>query len=270
MSKHRETKRKEKLAELLPIMAMSRDHRASIFRRSRSRSMNSPEVALAHESLTEWLNEENSSPSIDLQYRNSSESTQRILDLLNLVRKVVTAFEQEAPEMYPYFYGKAAEPHYSFEGQEIVHFGAISRALVDYATVPFLAFQMSTKLWGLGHSPVGLPGTVHNGMMEVLQPTLRPYGEVMAAHGILELARSEALHRIKQCDCKRWFFMKRKDGVACSDTCRKRIHDRKPEVINRRKVNAKTNEDYKSGKIHIRKPLAKQKSGRQTRKPRAK
>lgn len=255
MSKHRKTRKPGRLPELLPISAMSRDHRATIFRRSRSRSINSPEVALAHESLTEWLNGENSSTCISPEYRNSPESIQRILDLLNLVRMVVTDFEQRAPTMYPHFYGRASEPSSRFSRDTIVHFGAISRALVDYATVPYLAFQPSSKLWGLGHWPVELSGCAHNGTLQVLQPTFRPYGEVMAAHGILELARTSLLCRIKQCDCKRWFFMKRKDGVACSGTCRKRIHDRKPEVIKRRKQKARINSEYKSGKIHTQKRL---------------
>jgi hypothetical protein len=119
--------------------------------------------------------------------------------------------------------------------------------------LPYLAFQPSSKLWGLGQWPVGLTDTVHNGLMQILQPTFRPYGEVMAAHGILELARSRALNRVMQCDCGIWFFAKRIDGVACSGTCRKRIHDRKPEVIERRKSKARKNAEYNSGRIHLKK-----------------
>ncbi len=249
MRKHRETEKNAALIELLPITALSRDNSEAIFRRSRSRSVNTPEVTLAHGSLTEWLNGENSYEGIASEYRNSPESSGRILDLLKLVRKVVTRFEREAPEMYPYSYGKSPKASWS-EERIVVHFGAISRALADYATVPYIAFQPSSKLWGLGHWPVGLGGPF-NSTMQKLQPTFRPYGEVMAAHAILELVRSGALHRVKQCDCGRWFFMKRRDGVACSNTCRKRIHDRKPEVIERRRKAAKTNADYNSGKIHI-------------------
>lgn len=251
MRKHRETKKTTGSLKLLPITALSRDSREVIFRRSKSRSVNSPEVALAHESLTEWLNGENSYEGIDPNYRNCPESSRRILDLLKLVSKVVAELERKAPTLYPFFYRKSPEPSPIEEHAAIVHFGAISAALVDYATVPYLAFQPSSKLWGLGHWPVGLSGKAHNGMMQQLQPTFRPYGEVMAAHAILELVRSGALHRIKQCDCGLWFFMKRRDGVACSDRCRKRIHDRKPEVIEKRRKNAKLNAHYNSGKIHI-------------------
>jgi hypothetical protein len=249
MSKHRKTgknenKQSEKFRELPPMMGGG-----AIFRRSRSRSVNSPEVSLAHESLTAWLNGENSGEYIDAQYRNSPESTKRIFELFELVRSVTTAFEHQAPRLYPYAYGKTREPHEAREEASqrrremgtSVQFGAISAALADYATVPYLAFQPSTKLWGIGQWPVAPPGYHHNGVMQMLQPTLRPYGEVMAAHGILELVRRCALCRIAFCVCKRWYFKKRKDSVACSDTCRKLIHDRKPEVIERRRNKRKDN-----------------------------
>jgi len=274
MRKHRETGnadkfQSDKFPELLPITAMSRDHRATIFRRSRSRSLNSPEVALAHESLTQWLNGENSWEYIAPQYRNSPESTQRILKLFNLVKRVITAFEQKAPAMYPYFYGKAPMPRGIGDGGgPTVQFGEISRAMVDYATVPYLAFQPSTKLWGLGHWPVGLAGEAHNGAMQILPPALRPYGEVLAAHGILELARRGALSRIRECDCKKWYFAKREDGVACSDTCRKRIHDRKPEVVERRRKKAKEYAEFRSGKNFLEKTKMTNRAARETKKTR--
>jgi hypothetical protein len=271
MRKHRVTNaynfQSDKLPELLPITAMSSDHRATIFRRSRSRSLNSPELALAHESLTQWLNGENSGENIYPSYRNSPESTQRILKLFKLVRDVTTTFEQKAPVMYPYFYGKAAAPSRIEEKDHTVQFDIISRALVDYATVPYLAFQPSTKLWGLGHWPVGLPDVAYYGPMEV-QPTLRPYGEVLAAHGILELARRRALSRIRECDCGDWYFAKREDGVACSDTCRKRIHDRKPEAIERRRKKAKEYADFRSGKNFLEKRKMTNRAARETKKTR--
>lgn len=237
-------------AALLPITALSRDSGSTIFRRSRSRSINTPGVALAHESLTGWLNGDDSWTEVAPEYRNSDESRERILDLLKLVRDVIAEFERLAPERYANFYALPPKPGWSGEQRLIVHFGAISRALGEYATVPYLAFQPSSRLWGLGHWPVGYAEPFGRTAPKP-QRTFRPYGEVMAAHGILELARSEVLHRIKQCDCGRWFFMKRRDGVACSDRCRKRIHDRKPEVIERRKKQARKNGGYTSGKIHL-------------------
>jgi hypothetical protein len=252
MSKQRKTERKtsraKKLPELRPTTAMGRDHYASIFRRTRSRSINSPEVAVAHEYLTDWLNGADSLEVVAPQYRNSPESTERIRVLLELVRGVIAAFEKAS---------KTGVVDREIEDALVVQFPGISRALVDYATVPYLAFQPSSKLWGLGHWPTGLrfPGSNLNDIGQVPQPTstLRPYGEVMAAHGILELARSGALSRIRQCDCGRWFFAIKKNGVAHHRNCRQKIYDRKPEIIAKRKAQNKNNDLIVTGKIHFQK-----------------
>jgi hypothetical protein len=267
MSKYRETKKAESEAArrtlgFSPITSMSWDHRESIFARTRSRSVNTPEVRIAHQSLTEWLNGENSSENIDSNYRNTPDSTERIRRLFELVTSVVASFEREAPRRYPNSYGVLTDKDPGREKKIIVQFGEISRALVDYATVPFLAFRPSSKSWGFGHSPVGHPELQGSEMIPSIKPTHRPYGEVMAAHGILELVRSNALTRIRQCDCGRWFFALRSDGVACNDTCRKRIHDQKPEVKKRRKDKAKKNLDYTTGLIHVRKQPGKRSRGK--------
>lgn len=256
MRRYRETKNFElrkagRTLGFAPITSMSRDHRDSIFARTRSRSINSPEVKIAHQALTEWLNGDNSWEEIDPGYRNTPDSTDRIRQLLGLVTSVTTEFGRQAPTLYPNSYGISTNKDPRREKETIVHFGAISKALADYATVPYLAFQPNSKSWGIGHWPVADPDTPDLGMIPVLRPTKRPYGEVMAAHGILELVRSNALSRIRQCDCGRWFFALRIDGVACSDTCRKRIHDQKPEVKKRRKDKAKKNSDYTTGLIHV-------------------
>lgn len=239
---------KPKLPDLSPILSMSQDHRLAIFRRSRSRSLNTPELAFAHESLTSWLNGENDWQGIDEAYRNGPESIERISDLLALVKRETLAFEASAPDMYPYFYGSVDAPTPLEKRGVIVQFSAISRAMSDYATVPFLAFQPKTKLWGIGQRPAGLGTPMSFGLTGVRG---RPYGEVMAAHGILVLARSGALDRIRRCDCDRWYYAKRVDGVACSGTCRKRIHDKKPAVIEKRAQQARTNSTYKSGKVYV-------------------
>jgi hypothetical protein len=257
MRKYRETKKAEsqKVERTLgfsPITLMSRDHRESIFARTRRRSVNGPEVKIAHQSLTEWLNGENSWEEIDRNYRNTPDSTERIRHLFELVTNVVSEFERQAPTLYPNSYGRSTNEDRKRESEVIVHFGEISKALADYATVPYLAFQPSSKLWGLGHWPAWPTDGPDIGMIPFVRGTNRPYGEVMAAHGILELVRSNALSRIRQCDCGRWFFASRIDGVACSDTCRKRIHDQKPEVKKRRRDKAKKNSEYTTGLIHVR------------------
>jgi hypothetical protein len=258
MNRYRETnkiqrQRAKRAPGLPPITAMSWDHRESIFARTRIRSVNTPEVKIAHQWLTGWLNGENSWEEIDPSYRNTPDSVERIRQLLELVTRVVTKFERQAPTSYPDSYGVPTNEAPKRKKGTIVHFGEISRALADYATVPYLAYQPNSRLWGIGHWPVGDPKKPEIGIIPVLRPTKRPYGEVMAAHGILELVRSNALSRIRQCDCGRWFFALRTDGVACSDTCRKRIHDQKPEVKRRRKEQARNNSDYTTGRIHLRK-----------------
>jgi hypothetical protein len=245
----------KKVKEPSPIHAMSMDHRETIFRRSRARSLNTPELALAHESLTSWLNGENAWPEIAEAYRNSPESIQRISDLLDLVRREVARFEASSPEM--------DRVNALTLGEEMitkltVQFTSISRAMSDYATVPFLAFQPKTKLWAIGQWPAGLG---EPGSYGFCGERGRPYGEVMAAHGILTLAaaadplrvKSRALDRIRRCDCGRWYFAIRFDGVACSDRCRKRIHDKKPAVKAKKAKDARTNLKYKNGKIFVEK-----------------
>jgi hypothetical protein len=267
MDNYRETKevnlqRAKGVPGFSPITSLSRDHRASIFVRTRSRSVNSPEVKIAHQALTEWLNGENSWEEIDSNYRNTPESTERIRQLFELVTRVVAEFERQAPVLYPHFYATPKSEDHGREKGLIVLFGEISRAIADYATVPYLAFQPSSKTWGVGHWPAESAGAQGSGTIHSIRPIHRPYGEVMAAHGILELVRNNALTRIRRCDCGRWFFALRIDGVACSDTCRKRIHDQKPEVKKRRKDKAKNNSDYTSGLIHVKKLQVKRRAQR--------
>jgi hypothetical protein len=215
----------------------------AIFERSRSRSLNCPEVAQAHESLTTWLNGENPWESHrPASERNNPESTHRILALFELVRRLTRPdYEQGTLKMW--FAQEELLPNM----RRTYRFLEIESRMQQYATVPYLAFQRPGRRWGVGQWPAG-----HSpDQMTKPQQTFRPYGEVMAAHGILELARHQALARVRQCECKRWYFAKREDGVACSDTCRKRIYDQKPEVKNKRKRKAKELDLlHKNGKVN--------------------
>ena len=220
-----------KNSKLPPIQltALSRDRGLSVFPVTKRRSLNTPEVRLAHEWLTHWLNGTmNTGPELPDGYRNTPESRERLLALLNAVRDQLESFREHQL------------PYYPNEKDELLQtvFLEIAKLMRPYATVPLLLYHPKTKRWGLG--------------LQAADPGLRPEGEVMAAHGILELARSEALDRLRICDCDKWFFAKRKDGVACSDTCRKRIHDQKPEVKEKRQEKARNNLEIRSGNIYLR------------------
>jgi hypothetical protein len=225
MNKRRETERNmPKSSCVMPIDPWD----DAIFERSRSRSLNCPEIAHAHRSLTTWLNGETGWEANGVaNERNSPESTHRILALFELVRRYATEYEAG---------GAGTELPFPVT-QRSIRFLEIENLMQQYATVPYLAFQAPRRIWGVGQWPVR-----HSpNEMSAAEPhaAFRPYGEVLAAHGILELARRQALSRIRQCGCKRWYFAKREDGVACSDTCRRRIHDQKPEVKDERKRKAK-------------------------------
>jgi hypothetical protein len=261
--KKRETGRKS-LNPLL-LTAMSTDFPKVIFQRSRTRSLNTPELRVAHEALTRWLNGEDKDHR-NPHFRNSPESAERVLNLLATTKQLTRKITEDANRFNSLTDGRHSRDSSGTRRSWSV-ISTLQGLFNDYATVPFLAFQSPTKLWGVGHWPANLPGAAgsdmteeelaafSNGSYPLAQKTqsFRPYGEVMAAHGILELVRNNALERIRQCNCKLWFFAVRKRTVAHAPTCRKRLYDQTPEAIAKRKKRAKDNEPFTSGKIHLKK-----------------
>jgi hypothetical protein len=87
---------------------------------------------------------------------------------------------------------------------------------------------------------------------ELAPSNIYPAGETAAAHGLIELVRCDCIDRLRTCECGRWYYAKRADGIACSDSCRKRIHDRTDKAKETRKTRLKANADYNSGKVFVK------------------
>jgi hypothetical protein len=56
----------------------------------------------------------------------------------------------------------------------------------------------------------------------------RPYGELVAAHSIIELAKLGLLSRIIKCDCGKWYFARFQHQRCCSDACRRKLYEKTP------------------------------------------
>lgn len=217
----------------------------TMFIEQRGRSLIPPVARIAHQALTYWLNDEDP-PGVDVRpdLAHPPESTERIKGLLALVRATIQHLESPAGS-----YRQKVAEMWRITNLTVTLLD-IDHAYQDYATAPYLVYQARTGLYGIGQKPVAKEGSETYNVIGV-EFTHRPQGEVMAAHGILELARCGLLDRIRTCECGQWYFARKKDGVACSGTCRQRIHDRKPEVKARRAAKAKANRLYTSGKVYI-------------------
>ena len=201
--------------------------RPALFASPRSRSVNTPDVRNAHGWLTFWLNAERDLDADAQRVEGySSESKERILGLLALVSATVKKVQAQRGDI-----------------QYSATFTDITEAMRPYTAFPTLAYVADAKTWIV--------------IRELPEDSRFPARETMAAHGLLELARHECLDRIRHCDCGRWYFALRDDGVACSDTCRKRIHERTPEAKAKRRQRLQDNAEYNTGKIFLKGKHAK-------------
>ncbi len=208
------------------ILGLSRDHKELLFSKSKGRSLNTLEVRIAHAALTGWLNGENSAETIDPEYRNTPDSRDRILTVLQTAR---TVFERTGRVDVPPPIGKT---------QTYIHSFGLEALMAKYATLPYLLYSPVLKRWTIGQK------TAYRST---------PLGEVMAAHAILELVKHEALSRIRQCLCGTWLFARKIDQRACCVAHRVRLYDQDPETIAKRKKKREENANYRSGLIHVRK-----------------
>jgi hypothetical protein len=262
--KKRETSRTSMKRQ--PLTVVSSEFEKVDFRRSPARSVVTPEVRAASEPLINWLNGEGANRR-NPAFRNSSESTQRILSLLELVGDATDQIDKEAKLRHPDVYGR---PQDEERNERLRNHSATTTfygAFNDYVTVPYLVFNARRKQWGIGQWPLGLPGVPGSDItVEELDKLARfagaepaplnsqpwrPYGEVMAAHGILDLLRSGVLDRVRKCECGLWFLALRHDSKAHNATCRKRLHDRSPTAIKKRREKQRANALVRSGKIYL-------------------
>jgi hypothetical protein len=221
MHKYRRTEpraHKESL-KAVPITALASDPAPALFNGSKRRSINNPETKLAHQSITAWLN--GSEPwfrTIGDNY-DYGESKLRILALLTRVQFLLARFGEQEAKLFPWAAGRGGkQPSLPYPPDFYTTFPNIERLMDEYATVPYLAYQPNSRLWAIGQKPAN--------------PSQRPYGEVMAAHGVLEMVRCGAIDRMRQCKrkgCQRWFYAVRLDSVTCSDPCKKKYW-REPEM----------------------------------------
>ncbi len=196
----------------------------SIFSSPRGRTIGTPEVKVAQQWITSWLNAERDFDHGTLAASGcTSESRGRVLSLLSYVSNVtrirITAEDPRQSEQW-------------------ITFDGITAQMEKYPVFPSLAYLPGSKRWGVIRA---LP-----------KSSQYPAGEALAAHGIIELARNSLLDRVKACACGRWFFANNPLRVACSVRCRQLNWEKSPEVLKRRKRQAKANAEYNSGRVHVR------------------
>lgn len=214
-------------------------------------------LQIAQQSLIEWLNGVETGGQWTAE--NHSEPSQtRILELLNLVKQCVADAE--------------AIP----KGRPTTSFAAITRRMRPYASYPTLAFDPPRRRWATPQQPISTnrhPWDQFDAGEEALDPAdaKYPYGEVIAAHAILELVKMGALDRIRRCECGTWVFARTARHVSCSSRCRQKRHEATEEFKKKRSVYLKDRyRDFvKGGKAKIT-AQTKKKSSSTKRKERAK
>lgn len=248
--------------------------RASVFSGLNSNSMNLLSIALgkpldtagpASEAVIAWLNgyvtikqwarqgsaRENRKDLIARFYKGSVDgivpvedhspaSQERIVHLLKVVRGTVASFRANVAVVA------------RSSGPDEFHFMMpVTRLMRQYATYPTFFLHPKSGVLGVAHQAVATNGRPWD--LELVVATLDqlaseiPYGEVLAAHGIIELARLGKLDRVRLCRvCPRWFFQGRSDAVTCSPGCRHKIYEQTPAYKERRRDIAKRN--YKAKK----------------------
>ena len=79
----------------------------------------------------------------------------------------------------------------------------------------------------------------------------RPFGEVLAAHGIFYLLACGVLSRIRRCHCGLRSFAPQEQSISHSRLCSKRLFDQSPEQKQKRKKQNAHNYRVRTGKHQL-------------------
>jgi len=174
--------------------------------------------------VTCWLNG-------DRENHNSKASRQRIQDLLGCLQEMIALVGSVPPDFnWPNagFSGFPAPDGFDELDTELYN------RLKDYITYP----AFTTGVWG------------NEWEIEDAVCGIRPAGESVAAHSIIELARRGLLDRLRQCDCGKWYFARFAHQRSCSSTCRRRVYEKTEKFkTKRRKYMRKYYRLKNSGKV---------------------
>ena len=239
------TKDHGKVDRTSPLLGLDWDHTDAMSFVRRYRSIRSPEIQLAAEATTAWLNAQRvGSAAVPgsgeyEDWRNTPASRARILQLLETLKAAK---------------GAASRQH--------VHPDLVQKYPV--MAMPSLALTRDTFLpYATSPMPVIDHRTGQIGVRQ--QPASRryPFGEVLAAHGLLTLLQGGSLELLRRCnlpDCQKWFFAPRNKSEYCpGEACGQRDRDRDPERKALRRAKRTDNEPVakrlrKQAKVRARQP----------------
>lgn len=138
--------------------------------------------------------------------KNSAASRKRIEGLLNNLRQVLAIVANVPPNFDWDNAGYA--PDYSLPDSYDELTLELANRLQDYPTCPFFNVDVGGQWY------------IEDGVWGV-----RPAGESVAAHSILELAKAGLLDRINRCDCGKWYFARFRHQHSCSAACRRHVYE---------------------------------------------
>ncbi len=222
------TKDHGKVDRASPLLGLDWDHTDAMSFVSRYRSIRSPEIQLAAEATTTWLNGQRVGSAAvpgSAEYegwKNTPASRARILQLFEQLKAAKEAASRQvvSPELVR-----------KYPVMSLPSLALTRRTFMPYATAPMPVIDHRTGQIGVRQQPAS---------------GRYPFGEVLAAHGLLTLLQGDSLDLLRQCalpDCQRWFFAPRDKSFHCpGEACGQRARDRDPERKALRRASRTKNE----------------------------